>query len=96
MTGTNSALWRVRAADGRRYILKRLDADPPAKVADQQRILLHLQARGVPVAPAIPTDDAQLLARGDEHQYALYPERIPCHSRRSTRSCPPCSPPRSA
>jgi Ser/Thr protein kinase RdoA (MazF antagonist) len=74
MTGTNSALWRVRAADGGRYVLKRLDADPPAKLADQQRILLHLQARGVPVAPAIPTDDAQLLARSIEHQYALYPE----------------------
>lgn len=62
----------VAAEDGRRYILKVVRPDArDASIADEYRILLHLQKAGLPVAPLLITDSGTVSADLDGDSFVL-------------------------
>ena len=67
------ALWPVTAANGARYLLKRLGPWRNLPLADEARILQHVARRGVPVAEFVPTDRATLYAGEIEESFVLMP-----------------------
>ena len=70
----NKHVWSVLAEDGRSYILKHIGRwRPGASLADEFRVLLHLQAAGISVALHVPTDDAKLFAGEIVDKHILVP-----------------------
>jgi Ser/Thr protein kinase RdoA (MazF antagonist) len=67
-------IWQVHAENGTAYVLKRLPEYPPgAGPIDEFRVVGFLQARGVPVAPPIITDDGHIFTERNDRRYALLP-----------------------
>ncbi|MEE1618508.1 phosphotransferase enzyme family protein [Brachybacterium sp. J153] len=66
-------LWPVTAADGRRYVLKRLGPWRNLPVADQARALAHLSRLGVRVAEFLVTEEAGMFAGAPEDSFVLMP-----------------------
>lgn len=70
-------LYDVTAADSGRYYLKQIGPwRNGASLADEYRVLRHLQAAGLPVAPPLVTDDGWLCA-GDGEQSCIVVPQLP-------------------
>lgn len=83
----HNPIWKVTGEDGRRWVLKRLPEWPPgAGPVEEYRVLCYLQARGLPVAVPVVTDDGLIAYNADNlgtdpnekrptgpHAYALIP-----------------------
>lgn len=77
LTSGHARLWSVRAEDGRSYVVKATGPwRPGPPLADEYRVLLHVQAAGVPVAPYLVTDDGRLSVEHDGRSLLLLP-RLP-------------------
>lgn len=68
----------VIAADGRRYVLKRVQGlddlgEPRARLVAEFRVLMHLSAAGLPVALPILTDEGSLFVEVDGVLNTLLP-----------------------
>jgi Ser/Thr protein kinase RdoA (MazF antagonist) len=73
-TNPEVQLWSIGCEDGRSYIMRAFGPwRPGASLADEYRVLLHLQGAGVPVAVPIVTDDAMLCVKDGDHNYVLAP-----------------------
>ena len=73
----SNPVWLATADDGEVYVLKRLpEHSPGVGLVEEFRVLLHLQANGVPVAVPLITDDGHICARREGVSYILIP-RLP-------------------
>lgn len=67
-------LWWIDCASKESYLMRAFGRRRPgASLADEYRVLVHLQAAGVPVAVPIVTDDAALCATRGDDSYVLLP-----------------------
>lgn len=70
----HAQVWAVRAADGRRYVVKTVGPwRPGPPVADEYRVLVHLAAAGIPVAVPVVSDDGRIAVAHQDAEYALLP-----------------------
>ncbi|HVX44087.1 MAG TPA: phosphotransferase [Mycobacteriales bacterium] len=66
MERVSNAIWRVIAEDGREWVLKHLpEFAPGGGPVEQFRVLSYLQARGLPVAAPVITDDGLIAFNAD-------------------------------
>lgn len=66
-------LWPVTSSDGRRFVLKHIGPWRNLPLADQARVLAHLSASGILVAPFLLTEDATMYAGDADHSFVLLP-----------------------
>ena len=66
MDRVHHPIWRVTGEDGRQWVLKRLPEWPPGvSPVEEYRVLCYLQARGLPVAVPVVTDDGLIAHNAD-------------------------------
>ncbi|HEY8458239.1 MAG TPA: phosphotransferase [Actinopolymorphaceae bacterium] len=66
MEKVHHPIWRVTGEDGRQWVLKRLPEWPPGVgPVEEYRVLCYLQARGLPVAVPVVTDDGLIAHNAD-------------------------------
>jgi Ser/Thr protein kinase RdoA (MazF antagonist) len=87
MDRVHNPIWKVTGEDGRQWVLKRLPEWPPGVgPVEEYRVLCYLQARGLPVAVPVVTDDGLIAYNAENlgtdpnekrptgpHAYALLP-----------------------
>lgn len=67
-------IWRVTAENGDEYFLKRYGPWRNLPLADEARILRHLNGQGVRAAEILPTDNALLSAGNQDELFVLFPQ----------------------
>ncbi|SDS67370.1 hypothetical protein [Actinopolymorpha singaporensis] len=66
MAKVHNPIWKVTGEDGREWVLKHLPDWPPGVgPVEEYRVLCYLQARGLPVAAPIVTDDGLIAYNAD-------------------------------
>jgi Ser/Thr protein kinase RdoA (MazF antagonist) len=67
-------LWSIGCEDDRSYVMRAFGPwRPGASLADEYRVLLHLQGAGIAVAVPFVTDDAALCVKDGDTSYVLAP-----------------------
>ncbi|HEY6737393.1 MAG TPA: phosphotransferase [Actinopolymorphaceae bacterium] len=62
MEQVHNPIWKVTGEDGRQWVLKRLPEWPPGVApVEEYRVLCYLQARGLPVAVPVVTDEGLIV-----------------------------------